>query len=75
MQDNTLTLKKNDDGQTVQVVTTTETQEVPLSSDELKRQIDEHQAIVDRLQAQYDAVKAFEESAETETTVTLGADA
>lgn len=52
-------------------ITGTSTEDVPLSSTELQRQIDEHQSIVDTLQAQYDAVKAFEDSEETETTVSL----
>lgn len=68
---NELQLKKNEQGEVLQVITTTSTEDVPLSSTELQRQIDEHQSIVDTLQAQYDAVKAFEDSEETETTVTL----
>ena len=66
-----LNLKKNEQGEVLQVITTTSTEDVPLSSTELQRQIDEHQSIVDTLQAQYDAVKAFEDSEETETTVSL----
>jgi len=66
-----LQLKKNEQGEVLQVITTTSTEDVPLSSTELQRQIDEHQSIVDTLQAQYDAVKAFEDSEETETTVSL----
>lgn len=66
-----LQLKKNEQGEVLQVITTTSTADVPLSSAELQRQIDEHQSIVDTLQAQYDAVKAFEDSEETETTVSL----
>lgn len=65
-----LELRKTEEG-VVQVVTTTTTQEVPLSSDELQRQINEHQAIVDRLTAQYNAIKDFEDSDDTETTVTI----
>lgn len=70
MQDNTLTLKKTDDG-TVQVVTTTETEEIPLSSTELQRQLVQQQAVVAQTQAQLNAVIEFEESEDTETTVTL----
>lgn len=57
-----LELKLNDNGEVVQVVTITQVDEVPLSSAELQRQIDEHQAVVDTLTAQYATVKAFEDS-------------
>lgn len=60
--DDQLELKQNETGEVVQVVTTTQTNEIPISSTELQRQIDEHQAIVTRLQLQYDVVKSFEDS-------------
>ena len=71
MDENTLTLKKNEDGSVSQVVTTTTTNEVPFTSEELKRQIDEHQKIIDTLTPQYEAVKSFEESDDQETTVEI----
>lgn len=57
-----LDLKLNDNGEVVQVVTITQVDEVPLSSAELQRQIDEHQAVIDNLTVQYATVKAFEDS-------------
>ena len=70
-QDNILTLIKNEAGEVSQVVTTTVKSEVAYNSAEIKRQIDEHQTIIDKLIPQYDAVKAFEDSDETETEVDL----
>ena len=66
-----LNLKKNEQGEVLQVITTTSTEDVPLSSVEIKRQMDEHQAVIDSLKPQYDAVKAFEDSNETEIVVSL----
>lgn len=65
----TMQLKKDEDGKVMQVVTTEVTQEVALSSEELIRQIKEHSAIVNTLQAQLEAVKAFEESEDSESEV------
>lgn len=53
-----LNLKLNDNNEVV-VVTTVE-QETPISSAELQRQIDQHQAIIDDLEAQLDIVEQFE---------------
>jgi len=53
-----LNLKVNDNNEVV-VVTTVE-QETPISSAELQRQIDQHQAIIDDLEAQLDIVEQFE---------------
>ena len=68
----TMQLKKDENGNVLQVVTSSTTQEVSLSSDELIRQIKEHSAIVNNLQAQLEAVQAFEQgdSDEQEVTVT-----
>lgn len=57
----TLNLEVTEDGKVVSVVTTTQIDRVLLSSKELKRQIDQHQAIIDSLQPQYDKVLAFEQ--------------
>lgn len=62
MNENPLELEVNEDGKVVRVVTVTQTEKVLLSSKEIKRQIDEHQAIVDKLQPQYDEVLAFEKA-------------
>lgn len=61
MNEENLELKVNDNGKVVKVITVTQTEEVLFSSKELKRQIDEHQAIVDKLRPQYEAVLAFEQ--------------
>lgn len=62
MNENNLELEVNDEGRVVLVTTTTQTEKVLFSSKELKRQIDEHQAIIDTLQPQYDTVLAFEQA-------------
>ena len=64
-----LLLKKNENGETVQVITTIQTQEVPFNTDEIKRQIAEHAAIVDGLQRQLNAVQEFEAQGELEAVV------
>lgn len=56
-----LNLEVTQEGKVVSVITTTQVEKVPLSSKELKRQIDEHQAIIDQLQPQYETVLAFEQ--------------
>lgn len=63
-----LNLKKTDNG-IVQVVTTTQTQEVPFSCDEIKRQIEQHVNIVNTLQKQLEAIQQFEASEDIEATV------
>ena len=53
-----LNLKVNENNEVV-VITTVE-QETPISSTELQRQIDQHEAILADLEAQLDIVQQFE---------------
>lgn len=59
---NDIELKQNESGEVVQVVTTVNTEEVPISSAELDRQIAQQTANLNRLIAQRDVVKAFEDT-------------
>ena len=59
--ENNLELEINENGKVVLVTTVTQTEKVLFSSKELKRQIDEHQAIIDNLRPQYESVLAFEQ--------------
>ena len=55
-----ITLKQNEQGETVQITTTTSTQETPLSADVLKQRIADTAADLNNLQKQLQAVQAFE---------------
>jgi len=59
------------DGQTVQVVDSTQTQDVPFSAEEIKRQISQHAEVINNLQKQLEAVQSFESSGVAQQTVTL----
>lgn len=67
-----LNLRKTDDG-IVQLITTTQTQEVPYSPDEIKRQISEHAAVIETLECQLKTIQSFEQSDDTEATVQIEA--
>ena len=62
---------KTIDGQTVQVVNSTQTQEVPFGAEEIKRQISQHAEVINNLQKQLEAVQGFESSGAAQQTVTL----
>lgn len=64
-----LNLKTDENGKTVQVVESTQLQEVPYSSDEIKRQIAQHAEITNRLQSELEAVQAFEANSKVEEVV------
>lgn len=70
-----LQLKKNGSGSTVRIVTTIQTQEIPLSADELRRQIKQHAEILDNLQRTLTAVEAFEAGSKDEDTVQVPVEA
>ena len=61
MSDNT-EFKVNADGSIVKVVSSTSTQESPISSADIQSQITQLQATITQLQAQYTAVKALEDA-------------
>lgn len=56
----TLNLKKDADGNTVVVQTTTTVTETPLSADTLRAQIQRQAEVMASLQSQLDAIEAFE---------------
>ena len=64
-----ITLKTNEQGETVQITTTTSTQETPLSADVLKQRITDTAADLNNLQKQLQAVQAFESNDLTEQEV------
>lgn len=64
-----LNLKTDDNGKTVQVVESSQTQEVPYSAEEIKRQINQHAEVINRLQSELEAVQAFESNNKTEEVV------
>ncbi len=59
------------DGQTVQVVDSTQTQNVPFGAEEIKRQISQYAETINNLQKQLEAVQGFESSGVAQQTVTL----
>ena len=59
------------DGQTVQVVGSTQTQDVPFGAEEIKRQISQHAEVINNLQKQLEAVQSFKSSSVAQQTVTL----
>lgn len=58
----TITLKTDENGETIQVITSTIETTAPLSARELRRQIIEHKEIIETLQKQLQAVKQFEDN-------------
>jgi len=66
-----LQLKKNEQGEVVQVVTTTNTEELTLDPAELRRQVEQFTSLAAKAQAQLDAVEDFAGSTDTERVVTL----
>lgn len=66
-----LNLKKNEQGEVVQVVTTTNTEELTLDPAELRRQVEQFTSLAAKAQAQLDAVEDFAGSTDTERVVTL----
>ena len=64
----TITLKITD-GKTVQVVQSTQTQDVPFGAEEIKRQISQHAEVINNLQKQLEVVQGFEAGLVTKETV------
>jgi len=57
-----ITFKQLDNGEIVQVVTSTTVEEIPFSKEEIKRQISQHSEIVNNLQLQLQALEEFEDT-------------
>ena len=64
-----LKLKKNEAGETLLVITTETTQDVPFGAEELKRQISQHAEVINNLQKQLEAVQGYETSEVTDETI------
>lgn len=57
----TIQLKKDDNGNIFEVVTSTTTQELPIDEAELIRQIEQHSKVVSDAQAKLEALRAFKD--------------
>ena len=67
----TITLKKNQDGQIVEEKQEIIINEIPYNVEEIKTQIIQHAEIIQQLEKLLQAVETFKDSEDTEATLTL----
>ena len=66
-----ITLKKNENGEVVQVITRAESWEIPRDKEQIRREIAGHAELIVKLEKELAAIEEFEASEEIEATMAL----